>query len=227
MHTGHNKDAMATITNGLQDGQIATQNGSLGKGLVHSPSDDGAKSINAYPSLAKDIAADLIRLPPELRHITEGLISLPTLLARRAQVSHNSLNSMIQTLAEMPSPPAAVNGNHISGLGDQSTIDNIKKKVALLQWAEKEHADWVKVLVITSWSRVADDVGKLIDLKVRADEDRLHYDWAVDTLVELKRSLIHARIPNPDLKTALEILTTGQASWMPDVRDACSFSMIR
>jgi mediator of RNA polymerase II transcription subunit 14 len=64
---------------------------------------------------------------------------------------------------------------------------------------------------------VSENVSKLIDLKLHIDSERNLYDTALYQMSEVKRNLMFARAPNPDLKTAVEVLSTGKASWMPDV----------
>lgn len=117
----------------------------------------------------------------------------------------------------MPAPVSAVNGNSAHPPEDNSA-DNINKKVRLLSFAQSKHAEWVKALVITEWSRRSEDVSKMIDLKVHIDNQKTLYDFAIQEMSEMKRNLIQARVPNPDLKTALAVLSTGKAAWMPEVR---------
>ena len=170
----------------------------------------------------KDIAHRIGQLPAEINHITEGFEPLSRLLTRLAQVTHNRLIAKIQELAAAPGPSGVINGNGMLDMSnpDDNSVENIKKKASLLKFAEETHANWTKALVVTQWSRVSEDVGKLIDLKVHLDNQRLLYQAAVHELSEAKRSLVNARVPNPDLRTAVEVLSTGNASWMPDV---CKF----
>jgi hypothetical protein len=44
-----------------------------------------------------------------------------------------------------------------------------------------------------------------------------HYRSAVNWIGELKRLLGPMKVPRPELDTALEALSTGKASWLPDV----------
>lgn len=156
--------------------------------------------------------------PPELVHITQGYLPLSRLLTRLAQQTHNNLSNKIVEVAQMPMHATAVNGNglHVPPTDDNS-VENVNKKLRLLTFAQDTHANWTKALVLTEWSRKAEDVSKVIDLKVHLDRQRSFYDLAIHELMEMKRSLIHARVPNADLKTALEVLSTGKAPWMPDV----------
>ncbi|KAI1090748.1 MED14-domain-containing protein [Rostrohypoxylon terebratum] len=158
-------------------------------------------------------------LPDEIRHITEGYVPLGTILARLAQKTHNRLVEEIVALAKMPLSTAATNGNsgHVSSAVDDNSPDNINKKVRLLNFAQDTHAEWVKAAVIARWSRNAHNVSKLIDLFNFLHSQKLHYFNTIDTLASTKFSLAQARLPNPDLRTALHTLSTGAAPWMPDL----------
>ena len=181
------------------------------------------EELGRQPSISSVITSSnamerLSDLPPEIAHITQGYEPLSRLLTRTAQRTHQRLSSTILELAQMPVPGAAVNGNgaHQAALED-SSVDNVNKKLKLLKFAQNAHAEWTKALVITSWSRRAEEISKAIDLKVHLDNHKFYYQSAFHEMSEAKRSLIHARLPNPDLKTAIAVLTTGKAPWMPDV----------
>lgn len=233
-HTNHDRDPLFSGTNGtistpetgfdkgkprmdsqpnLKQSQFA--NGANGS-VPNTPTQSQALVAESIPS---DMAERLQQLPPEIVHITEGFEPLSRLLMRLAQVTHNRLSAKIMELAAMPTPSSAVNGNgmHYANGTDDNSVDNVKKKVNLLKFAEVTHADWTKALVITHWSRISEDVSKVIDLKVHLDNQKRFYDAAFYDLMEVKRSLVQARVPNPDLRTAVEVLSTGKASWMPDV----------
>jgi mediator of RNA polymerase II transcription subunit 14 len=233
-HTNHDRDPMLNGTNGA----ISTPGTGFDKGkargepqpsLKQSQFANGANGTApdaqtqsqalVVESIPSDMAERLQQLPPEIVHITEGFEPLSRLLMRLAQVTHNRLSAKIMELAAMPTPSSAINGNgmHYSNGIDDNSVDNVRKKVNLLKFAEATHADWTKALVITHWSRISEDVSKVIDLKVHLDTQKSFYDAAFYELIDVKRSLVQARVPNPDLRTAVEVLSTGKASWMPDV----------
>jgi mediator of RNA polymerase II transcription subunit 14 len=239
-HTNHDRDPMPNGTNGTtptpetvfdkskfrgepQPGLKQSQftngtNGTMQESQTQSQSQSQSETLVVEP-LPTDMAERLKQLPPELFHITEGFEPLSRLLSRLAQVTHNRLSAKIMELASMPIPSSAVNGNgtHYSNGTDDNSADNVRKKVNLLKFAEATHADWTKALVITHWSRVSKDVSKLIDMKVHIENQKALYNAAFFELMEVKRGLINARVPNPDLRTAVEVLSTGKASWMPNV----------
>ena len=105
----------------------------------------------------------------------------------------------------------------MSNGADDNSRENVAKKLHLLSAAQKWHAQWLKTLVITQWSRRAPEVSKLIDLTMHFKQHGWKYDAALAEMAEMKRGLSQAALPNPDLRTALEVLTTGKAPWMPDV----------
>lgn len=156
-------------------------------------------------------------LPDEIQHITQGFVPLSMLLTRLAQNTHNELQKKIVEMAKMPVPGAAVNGNAVHAAEDDASIENLRKKGSLLQFAQDQHGRWVKALVLAEWSRKADVVSRLIDLKVHLQGQKFLYDEVFRLQVDLTAELRNMRLPSPDLKTALQVLSTGSAPWMPDV----------
>jgi mediator of RNA polymerase II transcription subunit 14 len=175
-----------------------------------------SKSMDSpIETMPKDLKQQISQLPPEITNITQGYLSLTTLLSRLAQSTHNRLSEKINDMASMATSASFENGN-INGMDDNS-VDNIRKKVQLLKFAEETHGNWVKALVITQWSRISNDITKLVDLNLHMKQRISKYEELLEDIGQVKRQLYDARSPNPDLKTAVEVLTTGRASWMPDV----------
>jgi mediator of RNA polymerase II transcription subunit 14 len=236
-HTNHDRDQRQNGVNGAS--YVPEKNQEKGKGRAEPQQNmtpvsptipnglngnfmDASRHQNGGDAIPQDLQERINQLPPEIVHITQGYMPLSKLLSRLAQKTHSELSSTILELAQMPIPTSAVNGNasHITTV-DDSSAENLAKKLRMLKFAQDAHTEWTKALVITGWSRRAEDVSRTIDLKIHLDNQMQFYENAVGELSEVKRGLIHARLPNPDLPTALEVLTTGKASWMPDV---CSFS---
>lgn len=221
-------------------------NGSLGTNDASAPSKtqapDSAKAPNmanghgpdggeARPPAATDALAPVPAkrsrmndLPDEIVHIAEGYIPLSIILSRLAQQTHNVIQDKVQQLARMPLPQAStsMNGGTSTPGKDKEEFDNsqesLSKKVNLLQTIQSIHGKWVKALVIADWSQQSEMVTKLIDLKSHINEQLLHFDMRLDQVIDLRRNLIFARVPSPDLRTALQVLSCGTGDWMPDVR---------
>lgn len=234
-HTNHDRDPASNGVNGANYASEKAQDKGNGRGepqqnmtpispvisngLTDGFTKDAALQQGSEGNSMPRVADRLNELPPEILHITQGYIPLSQLLARLAQQSHNNLSSKIVELSQMPLPSAAINGNsaHTAAESDNS-VENINKKLHLLNFAQDMHADWTKALVLTEWSRKAGDVSKIIDLRVFLQTQKDFYLSALDGMGVVKRDLAQARMPNPDLKTALEVLSTGKAPWMPEVR---------
>ncbi|KAI1213794.1 MED14-domain-containing protein [Annulohypoxylon truncatum] len=213
-------------------GQFVNGNGNLAPHSNGSLAGAGAGGSNGVNNMANgdegvegaivaqsQNASRMNDLPDEIKHITQGFVPLGDLLARLAQKTHNQLVDEIVALAKMPVSTPAMNGNsgHVSGAVDDNSPENINKKVRLLNFAQERHTEWVKATVIARWSRNAHNVSKLIDLFNLYREQQMRYNNTVGLLAATKTSLAHARLPNPDLRTALHVLSTGTAPWMPDL----------
>jgi hypothetical protein len=221
----HHKDSAVNGVNGVKsvDGSKAALD--KGKGPATATANNGSDAVNggAAGGLRTDSPTEQVSrmndLPDEIVHITQGFIPISLLLTRLAQSTHNMIQDKIAELAKMPISTAATNGstNYTQSAPDDTSMENLKKKGALLNFIQDMHSKWVKALVITEWSRKASKVSKLIDLKFYIDQQRQLYDAALDNIINVKRDLTYARMPSPDLKTALQILATGKAPWLPDV----------
>ena len=166
------------------------------------------------------------QLPPEIEHITFGYLPLSTLITRMVQETFNGLTEAINEMSELQVSQPNHSDSHINGNGaGNNSQANKQKKLRMLNFAQDRRAQFIKILVLSHWSRQADAISKVIDLKVWLDGQKRIYDEASGWMGELKRVLGPLKMPNPDLATALEILTLGKASWLPDVR-ALKFSMI-
>lgn len=168
-------------------------------------------------SSASDQAKIMNTLPPEIAHITANYFPLPFILQRLAQRSHNDLQTKIEELSRIPIGQGVTNGN-VPGSGEDSSEENQNKKANLLTFVQEMHSQWVKALVMSEWGRKSEQVSKLIDLHAHIMEQIRKYEQMLDRMGNIKRNLYNARLPDPDIKTALQVLSTGEAPFFPDVR---------
>ena len=170
------------------------------------------------------LAAALSQLPPELIHITQGFFPFAQLVNRSTQQCWNDLSDLITELADVQVPPnqhshltPAHDGGNGKAAGNQSN-ENIHKKIRILEFAQAKRVEFIKLLVLSLWSRQAADVSKLIDLQgfIRTQHDA--YNSALQRVGDMKRDLVRAQVANPDLETALEILSSGKVGALTDVR---------
>lgn len=181
-------------------------------------------------NLALDLENLVGLLPPEVEHITTGYISLSTLIPRLVQETFNGLTDIIDEMAELEVPPPSRDAqfNHVApqvnGAGASALSNaNIQKKLRMLNFAQDRRVQFIKLLVLSQWSRQAITIGKVIDLTCWLDLQKRLYKDAKCWMGEIKRIVGPAKTPNPDLKTALEALSLAKASWLPDVRGLVDF----
>lgn len=164
-------------------------------------------------------------LPPEIEHITTGYIPLSTLIPRLVQETFNGLNDVIDEMTELEASPPSRDTQlnyatpQLNGAGASvSSQVNIQKKLRMLNFAQDRRAQFIKILVLSQWSRQVIPISKVIDLTCWLNQQKRLYKDAKWWMGELKRILGPAKTPDPDLKTALEALSLSKASWLPDVR---------
>ncbi|KAK4165808.1 mediator of RNA polymerase II transcription subunit 14 [Cladorrhinum sp. PSN259] len=165
------------------------------------------------------IKMELEDVPDELEHITTDIIPINMFLTRLAQFSHSTLQDQILALASKPLPQNLPNGsaNYQSAATEDTSPESLEKKTMLLNFLQSLHTKWVKALVIIEWSKRAEDVGKLIDVRTHLAQKLELYTSSFWALMQLNQELLWAKVPSPDLKTALEVLTNAEVSWMPEL----------
>lgn len=241
--TNHEKEKMLNGANGSFNGVVTNQD--KGKGMSESgvimansiekmtpngSSDDSLRDATVRQTSGIDeVPRDMIsQPPPELEHISNGYIPLSKLLTRVSEHAQDAMRTTINDLARYPLPSSAMNGNaaRLAHNGDDNSHENINKKKRLLDFAQDTHTKFTKALVLTQWGRKSEQVSKVIDLRLHLWKQSGHYDQLFGSLATLKRGLGYMRVRNPDLHTAVEVLSTGKTSWIPDVCIAVSKLLI-
>ncbi|KAB8204582.1 mediator of RNA polymerase II transcription subunit 14 [Aspergillus parasiticus] len=157
---------------------------------------------------------------PSLPHITQGFFPFSKLISRSVQQSWNDLSDLITEMADIKVSPQEQNSLQLpasgKSFGNQSP-ENIRKKARILDFAHSKRAEFIKLLVLSQWSRQAADVSKLIDLQNFIRTRHQAYMGALQGIGDMKRDLVQAQVANPDLTTALEVLSKGKVSSMSDL----------
>jgi len=199
------------LTNGYHESGV----GSYTNGLAADPTDLQLKTSGTIERLVG-------QLPPEIEHITFGYTPFHLLVSRLVQETFNGLTEVITEMSEIP---VQQSGQHASlshvnqltkGNGDASG-GNVQKKLRMLNFTSDRRAQFIKILVLLGWARQAEAVSKVIDLNVWTNRRLQEYKQCISWMGELKRFLVPLRDPNPDIKTALEVLSLGKISWLPDL----------
>lgn len=165
-------------------------------------------------------------LPPELAHVTLGFFPFAQLIRRVVQQSWIELNDLLHDMgnvhtSQLSTPSHLALAKSATGSkprADQSSEHAIKK-IRLLEFAQLKRAEFIKLLVLSEWSKHADEVSRLIDIQAFIRLRYGSYTTSLSQIGNMKQDLIGAQLANPDLKTALEILAVGGNGEMPMVRD--------
>ena len=164
------------------------------------------------------------RQPPNVEHITFGYLPLSTLIARLVQDTFNGLNNAINDSWDIKTSSGSdstytsstkllMNGENAA----KSIESNAQRKLRLLHFAQDSRARFIKILVLSRWSRQVESIGRVIDLKVWFDGQRRLFEDAISWMGELKRVLPPMKQPSPDIKMALESLSLGKAPCLSDI----------
>ncbi|KAK0631970.1 mediator complex subunit MED14-domain-containing protein [Immersiella caudata] len=225
VRTNHDRDSWM---NGVNGGSVKREmSPDKGKGAVAGMANGGdgsAMDVDSGPqggpvgALPAGHYSSIEDLPDEMQHIVVDILPLSRLVSRLAQFTHGKLQEHIMSLASKPVPQAVANGNanYLPTGAEDTSPESLEKKLSLLKFIQDQHSKWVKALVISEWSKKADKVSKLIDIRAHLAMKVEEINQVFFDLVNTKRDLHWAKVPSPDLKTALEILSTGEVSWMPE-----------
>jgi mediator of RNA polymerase II transcription subunit 14 len=161
---------------------------------------------------------ELTITPYEIPHITQGFFPFGTLVHRAVQNCWNELSELISELATIQVPPdhSTAHGAIGKSPGNQSA-QNMHKKLKILEWGHAKRAEFIKLLVLSDWSRQASEVSRLIDIQGFIRTRHQAYANAMNFVGVMKQDLVRAQVANPDLKTALEVLAKGKVASLPDV----------
>ncbi|KAK9468974.1 mediator complex subunit MED14-domain-containing protein [Lipomyces arxii] len=136
--------------------------------------------------LSKD--AILIKHPPDIPHISENFVPLSIVVSRLVENIYSGLVTLLETLP--------------------SSNDTSRKR-KFLGFLIHARQQFIKLLVLTQWSRNAKDISKVIDVVAWLTGQKNCFSNVVWALKSVKQDLGAARLRNPDLATALEVFVLG------------------
>ncbi|OOQ86577.1 Mediator of RNA polymerase II transcription subunit 14 [Penicillium brasilianum] len=194
----------------------SSQRHALPNGPVH-VNGAGREADNSNQLSKTKYAEELAPTPFEIPHITQGFFPFGTLVNRAVQNCWNELSELISELATIQVPPdhSTAPGAAAKSPGNQSA-QNMHKKLKILEWGQAKRAEFIKLLVLSDWSRQAAEVSRLIDIQGFIRTRHQAYMNAMNFVGVMKQDLVRAQVANPDLKTALEVLAKGRVTSLPD-----------
>ncbi|GMG46449.1 unnamed protein product [Ambrosiozyma monospora] len=130
-------------------------------------------------------------LAPPIPHISANMTPLDVVLKRQSQYTYKQLKEFIKTLRS------------------STSTDNLKKK-QFLDLLVQIRENFIRLYVLSKWARNSHSIEKLIDLFVWLREQNQAITNALMTIGSINQQLVSAKLPNPDLTTALEVLIKGR-----------------
>jgi mediator of RNA polymerase II transcription subunit 14 len=194
--------------------QKSGQNGSISNGL---PMLNGAPVQSVAPSSTTGLPHGL-PTPPELDQSwrqSDANKSMGVLVERLAQQCMGDMNEALTKMADVAQPAAQANG--IVPHAVDTSEASLSKKRTLLEFAHNQRDRFIKTLVLSDWARNADDMARLVDIKVWQEKQNAAQESARNFIGVMKSNLAGAKMPNPNIEGALELLATGKASRIPDL----------
>lgn len=160
-----------------------------------------------------------LQSPPPLdqswRDTHPGNKSVGTLIERLAQACFEDLNS---TLTKMADTPGGTSNGQPNGVTPQSVDPSeasLTKKRTFMEFANGQRDRFIKTLVLSDWARKSEEMNRLVDIKVYFDRQNGLQRHAIDFIGHVKHDVHHAKVPNPNIDLAMELLATGKASKSP------------
>ncbi|KAM3417794.1 Mediator of RNA polymerase II transcription subunit 14 [Cercospora zeina] len=139
------------------------------------------------------------------------------LLARQAQLCFGELGATLDKMNDMPVPqPAATNGA-LTQTNDSSQESQARKRL-LMTFAQDHRDRFIKALILSDWARNEKETAKLVDLKTWLLSQMTAQDNAMHFIGITKHDVARAKMPNPNIEGAMELLASGKApSKWPDL----------
>jgi mediator of RNA polymerase II transcription subunit 14 len=142
--------------------------------------------------------------------------SLGLLMDRVASQCYFDLNTTLTEMDAVPTEPQHHQANGIMAhTGQDASESSMKKKRLLMDWASTQRERFIKTLVLADWSRNEEDVSRLLDVKVWQDKQNFAHGNSTQSIANTKNNMIAAKMPNPNIEGAMEVLATAKASWVP------------
>lgn len=154
-------------------------------------------------------------LPPELEHWAHTYVPMGTLLERMAQQCYFDLGEVIEQMADLNIGTPQTNG--ASTPSSDVSKPSVDKKLRLMNFANTQQARFIKALVLSDWARNMGDMDKLIELRMWLTQQDEASTQVGDAIMQMKHNMIAAKMPNPNIQGALELLSTSKAPWLPDL----------
>ncbi|CAK4034880.1 Mediator of RNA polymerase II transcription subunit 14 [Lecanosticta acicola] len=189
---------------------------------VNGPLPNGAPAEDLHPATNGDSAGQQsVQAPPELDQSwrsSDSNKSMGKLIERLSQQCFADLDTTLTAMAETPVTQQNGQPNGVTPSTHDSDSTSLDKKRKFMQFAQGQRDRFIKTLVLTDWAQNAgDDMAKLVDLKVWQEKQATAQRQAIQFIGITKNDIRSAKMPNPNIEGALELLATGKTTRVPDL----------
>ncbi|GAB7333318.1 hypothetical protein MBLNU13_g04948t2 [Cladosporium sp. NU13] len=141
--------------------------------------------------------------------------SLGKLMIRTAESCWKELDQVLKNMAAQPVTPQPPGPNGATPEYDNDAV-SLTKKRELMKFAQLHRDRFMKALVISDWAKDADQFANIIDVNAHLGKINACHNAATTAVGEMKLAMNHAKMPNPNIEGALELLSTGKSHGLPD-----------
>lgn len=177
-------------------------------------------AANGDPAV-QHASATSLEPPPELDQEwrqSDSNKSMSTLIERLSQQCFADLSTMLTEMSETTFGQQGAQPNGVPLSSNDQNQSSLQKKRSFMQFANGQRDRFIKTLVLTDWAQNAgDDMAKLVDIKVWQEKQANEQRRAIDFIGITKNDTRGAKMPNPNIEGALELLATGRAARVPDL----------
>jgi mediator of RNA polymerase II transcription subunit 14 len=141
--------------------------------------------------------------------------SLGKLMIRTAESCWIALDQVLKSMAAQPVAQQPPGPNGATSEYDNDAV-SLAKKRELMDFAQLHRGRFIKAHVISDWAKDADAFAGIIDVNATLGKNNACHAAATSAVGEMKLAMNHAKMPNPNIEGALELLSTGKSHGLPD-----------
>lgn len=141
--------------------------------------------------------------------------SLGKLMIRTAEKCWVELDEVLKNMSSKSVAQQAAPANGATPEYDTDAV-SLAKKRELMQFAQSQRDRFMKALVISDWAKDADAFAGIIDVNAHLGKLNACHAGATTAVGEMKLAMNQAKMPNPNIEGALELLSTGKSHGLPD-----------
>ncbi|QIX00512.1 hypothetical protein AMS68_006029 [Peltaster fructicola] len=188
------------------------------------PGADSANGSNGFATVKPEgavVNGDFTKhtLPPldDSWRASAANVSFGKMLERMGQGCYADLSELVTKLGDIPVSDVAAQVNGLRPATEDTDPASLKKKSLVMEFTSTWRERFIKARIISDWARTSgEDVAKFIDLRNTLRDREVRIQSAIQGIFNLKIEAINLRMPEPNIKGAMQYLSNGKSSY-PDL----------